>query len=84
MKQMKKRWRMLVPTVLLLAMTFSTTVFAAEEEIEYVPDLHATFWALCAGHCGDWACADYKRGLQFPVCWYFDGCAFCIRVFSLS
>ncbi len=46
MKQMKKRWRMLVPTVLLLAMTFSTTVFAAEEELEYVPDLHATFWAL--------------------------------------
>ncbi|MDE5938114.1 MAG: Na+/H+ antiporter NhaC family protein [Lachnospiraceae bacterium] len=46
MKQMKKRWRMLVPTVLLLAMAFSTTVFAAEEEIEYVPDLHATFWAL--------------------------------------
>lgn len=43
MKQMKKRWRMLVPTVLLLAMTFSTTVFAAEEELEYVPDLHATF-----------------------------------------
>lgn len=46
MKQMKKRWRMIVPTVLLLAMTFSTTVFAAEEELEYVPDLHATFWAL--------------------------------------
>ena len=46
MKQMKKRWRMLVPTVLLLAMAFSTTVFAAEEEIEYVPGLHATFWAL--------------------------------------
>ena len=46
MKQMKKRWRMLVPTVLLLAMTFSTTVFAAEEELEYVPELHATFWAL--------------------------------------
>ncbi len=46
MKQMKKRWRMLVPTVLLLAMAFSTTVFAAEEEMEYVPDLHATFWAL--------------------------------------
>ncbi len=46
MKQMKMRWRMLVPTVLLLAMAFSTTVFAAEEEMEYVPDLHATFWAL--------------------------------------
>lgn len=46
MKQMKKRWRMIVPTVLLLTMTFSTTVFAAEEELEYVPDLHATFWAL--------------------------------------
>ncbi|MDE5717714.1 MAG: Na+/H+ antiporter NhaC family protein [Lachnospiraceae bacterium] len=46
MKQMKKRWRMLVPTVHLLAMAFSTTVFAAEEEIEYVPALHATFWAL--------------------------------------
>lgn len=46
MKQMKKRWRMLVPTVLLLAMAFSTTVFAAEEEVEYVPALHATFWAL--------------------------------------
>lgn len=46
MKQMKKRWRMLVPTVLLLALAFSTTVFAAEEEVEYVPSLHATFWAL--------------------------------------
>lgn len=46
MKQMKMRWRMLVPTVLLLALAFSTTVFAAEEEMEYVPDLHATFWAL--------------------------------------
>lgn len=46
MKQMKMRWRMLVPTVLLLAMAFSTTVFAAEEEVEYVPALHATFWAL--------------------------------------
>ncbi len=46
MKQMKKRWRMLVPTVLLLALAFSTTVFAAEEEVEYVPALHATFWAL--------------------------------------
>lgn len=46
MKQMKKRWMALVPTVLLLVMAFSTTVFAAEEEMEYVPDLHATFWAL--------------------------------------
>lgn len=46
MKQMKRRWRMLLPTVLLLALTFSTTVFAAEEEMEYVPALHATFWAL--------------------------------------
>ncbi len=46
MKQMKMRWRMLVPTALLLAMAFSTTVFAAEEETLYVPDLHATFWAL--------------------------------------
>lgn len=46
MKQMKRRWRMLLPTVLLLAFTFSTTVFAAEEEMEYVPALHATFWAL--------------------------------------
>lgn len=46
MKQMKMRWRMLVPTALLLAMAFSTTVFAAGEETLYVPDLHATFWAL--------------------------------------
>lgn len=46
MKQMRRRWRMFLPTVLLLALTFSTTVFAAEEEIEYVPALHATFWAL--------------------------------------
>ncbi len=46
MKQMKKRWRMLVPTVLMLALACSTTVLAAEEEMEYVPDLHATFWAL--------------------------------------
>lgn len=46
MKQMKKRWSMLVPTVLMLALAFSTTVFAAEEEVEYVPALHATFWAL--------------------------------------
>ncbi len=46
MKQMKKRWKMLVPTVLLLAFACSTTVLAAEEEMEYVPDLHATFWAL--------------------------------------
>ena len=46
MKQMKMRWRLLVPTALLLAMAFSTTVFAAEEETLYVPDLHATFWAL--------------------------------------
>ena len=46
MKQMKMRWRMLVPAALLLAMAFSTTVFAAEEETLYVPDLHATFWAL--------------------------------------
>ena len=46
MRQMKKRWAMLLPTVLLLALTFSTTVLAAEEEAEYVPALHATFWAL--------------------------------------
>ena len=46
MKQMKRRWRMLLPTVLLLALAFPTTVFAAEEEMEYVPALHATFWAL--------------------------------------
>ncbi len=46
MKQMKRRWRMFLPTVLLLALAFSTTVFAAEEEMEYVPTLHATFWAL--------------------------------------
>ncbi|MDE6602804.1 MAG: Na+/H+ antiporter NhaC family protein [Lachnospiraceae bacterium] len=46
MERMKRRGRMLLPTVLLLAMAFSTTVFAAEEEIEYVPGLHATFWAL--------------------------------------
>lgn len=46
MKQMKRRWRMFLPTVLLLALAFSTTVFAAEEEMEYVPALHATFWAL--------------------------------------
>lgn len=46
MKQMKRRWRMLLPTVLLLVLAFSTTVFAAEEEMEYVPTLHATFWAL--------------------------------------
>lgn len=46
MRQMKKRWVMLLPTVLLLALAFSTTVLAAEEEAEYVPALHATFWAL--------------------------------------
>lgn len=46
MERMKKRWMMLLPTALLLAMAFSTTVFAAEEEMEYVPSLHATFWAL--------------------------------------
>ena len=46
MKQMKRKWRMFLPTVLLLALTFSTTVFAAEEEMEYVPAFHATFWAL--------------------------------------
>ena len=46
MRQTKKRWAMFLPTVLLLALAFSTTVFAAEEEIEYVPALHATFWAL--------------------------------------
>lgn len=46
MRQRKRRWRMFLPTVLLLALTFSTTVFAAEEEMEYVPALHATFWAL--------------------------------------
>lgn len=46
MKQMKRRWMMFLPTVLLLALAFSTTVFAAEEEMEYVPTLHATFWAL--------------------------------------
>ena len=34
MKQMKKRWRMLVPTVLMLALACSTTVLAAEEEME--------------------------------------------------
>ena len=45
MKQMKKRWVMFLPTVLLLVLAFSTTVFAAEE-VEYVPTLHATFWAL--------------------------------------
>lgn len=37
---------MFLPTVLLLALAFSTTVLAAEEEMEYVPGLHATFWAL--------------------------------------
>lgn len=37
---------MLLPTVLLLALAFSTTVFAAEEEAEYVSEFHATFWAL--------------------------------------
>ena len=46
MKRMKKKWMMLLPTALLMAMAFSTTVFAAEEEIEYIPALHATFWAL--------------------------------------
>ncbi len=46
MKRMKKKWMMLLPTVLLFTMAFSTTVFAAEEEMEYVPSLHATFWAL--------------------------------------
>lgn len=46
MRQMKKRWSMLVPTAFLLATAFSTTVFAAGEETLYVPDLHATFWAL--------------------------------------
>ena len=37
---------MLLPTVLLLALAFSTTVLAAEEEAEYVSEFHATFWAL--------------------------------------
>ena len=37
---------MLLPTAFLLAMAFSSTVFAAEEETLYVPGLHATFWAL--------------------------------------
>ncbi|MDE7177529.1 MAG: Na+/H+ antiporter NhaC family protein [Lachnospiraceae bacterium] len=46
MKRMKKKWMMLLPTALLMALAFSTTVFAAEEEMEYVPALHATFWAL--------------------------------------
>ena len=47
MRQMKKRCALLLPTVLLLALAFSTTAFAAEEEVaEYVPGLHATFWAL--------------------------------------
>lgn len=46
MKQMRMRWKMLLPTVYLLAMAFSSTVFAAEEETLYVPGLHATFWAL--------------------------------------
>ena len=46
MRQMKKRWMMLLPTVLLLALAFSTTVLAAEEEAEYVSEFHATFWAL--------------------------------------
>ena len=46
MRQRKKRWMMLLPTVLLLALAFSTTVFAAEEETEYVSSFHATFWAL--------------------------------------
>lgn len=47
MRQMKKRWALLLPTVLLAALAFSTTVLAAEEEVaEYVPGLHATFWAL--------------------------------------
>lgn len=46
MRQMKKRWMMLLPTAFLLALAFSTTVFAAEEGAEYVPTLHATFWAL--------------------------------------
>jgi len=46
MKQMRMRWKMLLPTVFLLAMAFSSTVFAAEEETLYVPGLHATFWAL--------------------------------------
>ena len=43
---MKKRWALFLPTVLLMVMAFSTTVFAAEEEMEYIPTLHATFWAL--------------------------------------
>ncbi len=46
MKRMKKRWKMLVPTALLLAMACSATVFAAEEEMAYEPSLYATFWAL--------------------------------------
>ncbi|MBD5393484.1 MAG: Na+/H+ antiporter NhaC family protein [Lachnospiraceae bacterium] len=46
MRQMKKRWALFLPTVLLMVMAFSTTVFAAEEEMEYIPTLHATFWAL--------------------------------------
>ena len=43
---MRMRWKMLLPTAFLLAMAFSSTVFAAEEETLYVPGLHATFWAL--------------------------------------
>lgn len=46
MRQMKKRWATLLPTALLMSLAFSATVFAAEEEVEYVSAFHATFWAL--------------------------------------
>lgn len=46
MHKMMKRIKVFVPVVVLLALLFSMTAFAADGETEYVPAMYATFWAL--------------------------------------
>lgn len=49
MKNVKKRQRLIFTMVLLAIIVLlcsNMTVFAAEEEVKYVPKMYATFWAL--------------------------------------
>jgi len=46
MKKIRHRWMLVLPAVLGLILCSPILAFAAEEAEEYVPAMHATFWAL--------------------------------------